>query len=395
MLIADDLLARAKALYPEVNRRKALETALIALEIYETWLGPRHPATMNCYAFVGLLLHCNQEPETGIRMIREAISYDEERYGHICDPLAEKYMYLAGMPSEDVEHCLSLCHQVADYYQRKKNYPKLVEALTILFYKYQRIENNLPAYAIVKKTVDLFEANLPPGHPDLLKLNVVYADILCKMGEKRESIMVHDRALKACIALHGVFHQHTVLCYDNLINQCRSVFAFEPTLYYMKKKARILEVLNGRYHSENSFVYLELARFILLSRKGAELAIPYIECALRIARSRYRKVRQKELYIYYETLALALIMIDDLKRALRMTEKAFRISMRNNGFHHRDTAKQFERRARIFKKAGVKVEEIHNLEMALYIYTSLYGDDSYSAQNAQKALDEAKSSGGQ
>jgi hypothetical protein len=41
------------------------------------------------------------------------------------------------------------------------------------------------------------EANLPPGHPDLLKLNVVYADILYKMGEKRESIMVHDRALKA------------------------------------------------------------------------------------------------------------------------------------------------------------------------------------------------------
>ncbi|MFM7400595.1 MAG: hypothetical protein ACKO4W_06790, partial [Bacteroidota bacterium] len=80
---------------------------------------------------------------------------------------------------------------------------------------------------------------------------------------------------------------------------------------------------------------------------------------------------------------------------LRMTEKAFRISMRNNGFCHRDTAKQFERRARIFRKAGVKVEEIHNLEMALYIYSSLYGDDSYSAQNAQKALDEAKSSGGQ
>lgn len=134
------------------------------------------------------------------------------------------------------------------------------------------------------------EANLPPGHPDLLKLNVAYADILYKMGEKRESIMVHDRALKACIALHGVFHQHTVLCYDNLINQSRSVFAFEPTLYYMKKKARILEVLNGRYHSENSLVYLE---------------------------------------------------------------------------------------------------------MALYIYSSLYGDDSFSAQNAQKALDEAKSSSGQ
>jgi len=197
MLIADDLFAKAKALYAELNRRKALETALVALEIYETWLGPRHPATMNCYAFAGLLYYSNQEPETGIRMIREAISYDEERYGHICDPLAEKYMYLAGMPSEDVEHCLSLCHQVADYYQRKKNYPKLVEALTILFYTYQRIENNLPAYAIVKKAVDLFEANLPPGHPDLLKLNVVYADILYKMGEKRESIMVHDRAQKA------------------------------------------------------------------------------------------------------------------------------------------------------------------------------------------------------
>jgi len=38
MLIADDLLAKAKALYAELNRRKALETALIALEIYETWL---------------------------------------------------------------------------------------------------------------------------------------------------------------------------------------------------------------------------------------------------------------------------------------------------------------------------------------------------------------------
>jgi hypothetical protein len=56
---------------------------------------------------------------------------------------------------------------------------------------------------------------------------------------------------------------------------------------------------------------------------------------------------------------------------------------------------QFEKRARIFKKAGVKAEEIYNLEMALYIYSSLYGDDSFSAQNAQKALDEAKSSSGQ
>jgi tetratricopeptide (TPR) repeat protein len=142
-------------------------------------------------------------------------------------------------------------------------------------------------------------------------------------------------------------------------------------------------------------VFLELGRFILLSRKGAELAIPYIECALRIARSRYRKARQKELYIYYDTLGLALNMIGDLKRALRMTEKAFRISVRNNGFRHRDTALQFEKRARIFKKAGVKAEEIYNLEMALYIYSSLYGDDSFSAQNAQKALDEAKSSSGQ
>ncbi|MFN7833194.1 MAG: hypothetical protein ACK5Q2_14525, partial [Bacteroidota bacterium] len=76
MLIADDLFAKAKALYAELNRRKALETALVALEIYETWLGPRHPATMNCYAFAGLLYYSNQEPETGIRMIREAISYD-------------------------------------------------------------------------------------------------------------------------------------------------------------------------------------------------------------------------------------------------------------------------------------------------------------------------------
>ncbi|MEN9414560.1 MAG: hypothetical protein RLZ62_864, partial [Bacteroidota bacterium] len=72
-----------------------------------------------------------------------------------------------------------------------------------------------------------------------------------------------------------------------------------------------------------------------------------------------------------------------------------RISVRNNGFRHRDTALQFEKRARIFKKAGVKAEEIYNLEMALYIYSSLYGDDSFSAQNAQKALDEAKSSSGQ
>lgn len=93
-----------------------------------------------------------------------------------------------------------------------------------------------------------------------------------------------------------------------------------------------------------------------------------------------------------DPLGLALNMIGDLKRALRMTEKAFRISMRHNGFRHSDTALQFEKRARIFKKAGVKAEEIHNLEMALYIYSALYGDDSSRAQEVQKALDEAKAS---